>query len=133
MIVVDVFIIVACLSVIATVLAALRWGYKIWKKFEDLPERVEALEKNQHGCQARKIDVDKFNETLDVLTTNMKRDYARIEQLTSRQMVVMDGTMNMFEHIINGNHIKEIKESYNKMVRELVKRPEDCFPEEGGV
>lgn len=109
------------MTVVSFIVGCVIAGYRIYSKFEDIPQRVQLLEENYSTCHARELDLEKLNSTIDRLSANMDNDYYNINALNDCQIAMMEGMLNMFQHFINGNHVKEMQSSYDSMVKALVK------------
>lgn len=118
---IDIAVIATLITVLAAVAGFIAAGYKIYKRFEDLPDRVKSLEESLDSCNARGVDYKKLDRTLDRIDRKLANDKCSIEHITDCQVVMMEGMGNMYQHIINGNHSKEMNASYNKMMKELAR------------
>ena len=64
MVQIDVAVVATCFTVLGFMASFIIAGYKIYKEFEDLPERVRVIENDYASCPARNLDVDKLNAQL---------------------------------------------------------------------
>lgn len=120
MVQIDVAVMATCFTVLGFMASFIIAGYKIYKEFEDLPERVRAIENDYASCPARNLDMDKLNAQLERLSDNIENDYYNIDALNDCQIAMMEGMLNMFQHLINGNHVNEMRASHEAMVKALL-------------
>ena len=93
--------------------------FKLFSKFEDVPERLKALEDQVGSLNGD--DVKTFRESIDTLSAKLDNDYRAIQRISDSQVIMVEGMMNLFQHMINGNHVEQMQESYKKMEIDLMK------------
>lgn len=94
----DISLISVALGIVASLCGAFAVAVKAVARFDDLPERVAALEEKQ-------ADLDVVKDVVD-----------RVETISDCQLAMLEGQMNLFRHIIAGGDPKELQSSYNDMV-----------------
>lgn len=120
-VIVNIQVIATCIAIITAAAGLVAFGYKLYRRFDDLPQRVSSLEKITTACHARSVDFDILNDSINNIQSKLQSDAASISHVTDCQIIMMESMVNMFQHIINGNHSREMQSSYNKMVKELVR------------
>ena len=120
-VVVNIQMIATCIAIITAAAGVVAFGYKLYKRFDDLPQRVSSLEKITTACHAKSVDFDILNNSINSIQSKLQDDAASINHITDCQIIMMESLVNMFQHIINGNHSREMQSSYNKMVKELMR------------
>lgn len=133
-VIVDIALVSACLAVICSLLAAVRWGYKAFKKFDDVitdtainTRMINELQINQNNCSMRHFDIEKFEEIVEGLQQsseeyrkNMIKDFEAIKEMKRSQKVELQAIMTLYKHVRDGNHVDEIQSSFDKLIDELV-------------
>lgn len=133
-VVVDIALISASVATIATLGAAVTWGFKTYRSFNDAmdktkenEERINQLQENQNNCPMKSFDLEKFAEIVDGLQkssdeyrNNMINDFEAIKDMKRCQKVELQAILTLFKHVRDGNHVDEIQKSFDKLVDELV-------------
>jgi hypothetical protein len=119
MIEIDTALLVACIAILTFVGGLLYKAFKIFAEHRDIPERVTALEDKMKSIDD--LDVKQLNATLSDISTKMDTDYRQIQRISESQIVLIEGMMNLFRHVVDGNNAEEMTKSYHKMEMDLVR------------
>lgn len=119
MIEIDTALLVACIAILTFVGGLLYKAFKIFAEHRDIPERVTALEDKMKSMDD--LDVKQLNTTLNEISSKMDADYRQIQRISESQVVMIEGMMNLFQHVTNGNNTDKMMESYHKMEMDLVR------------
>lgn len=119
MIEIDTALLVACIAIISFLGGLIYKGFKIFSDHKDIPDRVKALEEKMKAIDD--LDVKQLNNTLGDISTKMDADYRQIQRISESQVVMIEGMMNLFQHVVKGNNTEAMMESYHKMEMGLVK------------
>lgn len=102
MIELDLSMVSVAIGIVASICGAFVVAVKAVSRFDDLPDRVTALEQKQE-------EMDVVKDVID-----------RVEAVSDCQMAMLEGQMNLFHHIIEGGDPKELQSSYDDMVMKVM-------------
>ena len=119
MIEIDTALLIVEITVITALCGALYRIMKIFAEFRDIPKRVKTLEEKIDNLDG--LDIKELNTQLSDISTKMDADYRQIQRISDSQIVLIEGMMNLFRHVVDGNNTEKMQESYRKMEMGLVK------------
>lgn len=98
----DLNIVSVAIGVVASLCGAFAIAVRTVARFDDIPDRVAALEEKQAG-------LDVVSDVID-----------RVEAVSDCQMAMLEGQMNLFHHIIDGGDPRDLQSSYDEMVMKVM-------------
>lgn len=119
MIEIDTALLVACIAILGAVSSLLYKLFKIFSDHKDLPGRVKTLEEKMKVVDD--LDVKQLNAQLSDISAKMDSDCRQIQRISDSQIVLIEGMMNLYTHVVEGNNTEEMNKSYRKMEMGLVK------------
>lgn len=119
MIEIDTALLVACIAILGAVSSLLYKLFKVFSDHKDLPKRVTTLEEKMKVIDD--LDVKQLNAQLSDISAKMDSDYRQIQRISDSQIVLIEGMMNLYTHVVEGNNTEEMNKSYRKMEMGLVK------------
>lgn len=119
MIEIDTALLIACITILGTVSTILYKLFKIFSDHKDLPKKVSAIEEKLKMID--ELNVKQLNAQLSDISTKIDTDYRQIQRISDSQIVLIEGMMNLFRHVVDGNNTEEMTKSYHKMEMDLVR------------
>lgn len=116
---IDLAIVSTCIAIVGALGTFLYKLYKVLKRYDGIPERVDAIEEQLESLE--KLDMQSINSALADIGSKMDRDYANIQYLARTQSILVEGMMDLFQHLIDGNNVDTMKNTYRKMEKDIMK------------
>lgn len=112
---------------ITALIVLLKYIYSFFYGIDELKTRFNDVEKKvNESCL--ELDEEKVLESLRDVNKKLERDFAELNEMRARQVVLINSVVNLFTHVIEGNNVDKLHRSYDDMIKELLKI--DC--ERGG-
>lgn len=131
---IDITIIGAYLSVLATLIAGGIGFLKLFRKFDPLPERmarteedIKLLQQQYQSCPYKDVDLAKFEQSLEELTKRTENDFRVIHQQSRILEMLTQGMTAMMDHMLTGNHQEQMEMIKSEMIKELVNSRKEMY------
>lgn len=116
MIELDIQLVATVLSILVILFGAIsviyRFMFKTIKHYEPLPDKVES-----------------FQKSIDELTRRSENDFTMIQQQSFMLDIMLEALTAMMDHMITGNHQKQMEEVKTEMIRRMMVSRKDlgCY------